>query len=127
MYGIFTNICPKHHPNVGKYTSTMEHMGLISIGCRLGPWFLSNHKSLGIPATFIVNPWGPLVTGHDFGGNRVTNKTCDMSISNHYKHQGIRIWTLREKDGPHGLSSRCRWHQWHPMTTDPWIGWENIQ
>ena len=20
MYGIFTNICPKNHPNVGKYT-----------------------------------------------------------------------------------------------------------
>ena len=27
MYGIFTNICPKNHPNVGKYSSTMEHMG----------------------------------------------------------------------------------------------------
>ena len=27
MYGIFTNICPKNHPNVGKYTSTMEYMG----------------------------------------------------------------------------------------------------
>ena len=26
MYGIFTNICPKNHPIVGKYTSTMEHM-----------------------------------------------------------------------------------------------------
>ena len=27
MYGIFTNIYPKHGPNVGKYYSTMEHMG----------------------------------------------------------------------------------------------------
>ena len=27
MYGIFTNICPKNQPHVGKYTSTMEHMG----------------------------------------------------------------------------------------------------
>jgi hypothetical protein len=25
--GIFTNICPKNHPNVGKYTY-IEHMGL---------------------------------------------------------------------------------------------------
>jgi len=25
--GIFTNIYPINHPNVGKYTSTMEHMG----------------------------------------------------------------------------------------------------
>jgi hypothetical protein len=24
--GIFTNICPKNHPNVGKYNSTMEHI-----------------------------------------------------------------------------------------------------
>ena len=28
MYGIFTNICPKNHPNVGKYIPYMEHMGL---------------------------------------------------------------------------------------------------
>ena len=28
MYGIFTNICPKNDPNVGKYSSTMEHLGL---------------------------------------------------------------------------------------------------
>ena len=27
MYGIFTNIFPKSHPNVGKYTSTMDPMG----------------------------------------------------------------------------------------------------
>jgi hypothetical protein len=26
--GIFTNICPKNQPNVGKYTSTMEHLGM---------------------------------------------------------------------------------------------------
>jgi hypothetical protein len=26
MFGIFTKICPKNHPNVGKYTY-MEHMG----------------------------------------------------------------------------------------------------
>ena len=25
--GIFTYICPNNHPNVGKYTSTMEHQG----------------------------------------------------------------------------------------------------
>ena len=25
MYGIFTNICPKHHPNVGKYTIHGAH------------------------------------------------------------------------------------------------------
>ena len=30
MYGIFTNIYPINGPNVGKYTSTMEHMGDIS-------------------------------------------------------------------------------------------------
>ena len=30
MYGIFTYICPNHHPNVGKYTSTMEHLGMDS-------------------------------------------------------------------------------------------------
>jgi hypothetical protein len=32
MYGIFTNICPcpKSPSFVGKYTSTMEHMGLAS-------------------------------------------------------------------------------------------------
>jgi hypothetical protein len=30
MYGIFTNICPINDPNVGKYTSTMEHMGYVS-------------------------------------------------------------------------------------------------
>ena len=27
MYGIFTNIYPKHCPNVGKYSSNMEHLG----------------------------------------------------------------------------------------------------
>jgi hypothetical protein len=27
MYGIFTNICTKNHPNVGEYSSTIEHMG----------------------------------------------------------------------------------------------------
>ena len=31
MYGIFTNIYPKNHPIVGKYTSTMEHMGFIGV------------------------------------------------------------------------------------------------
>ena len=25
--GIFTNICPENCPNVGKQTSTMEHLG----------------------------------------------------------------------------------------------------
>ena len=30
MYGIFTNIYPKNHPNVGKYTSTMDPMGIKS-------------------------------------------------------------------------------------------------
>ena len=24
---IFTNMCPKNHPNVGKYIPYMEHMG----------------------------------------------------------------------------------------------------
>ena len=28
MYGIFTNICPKNHPNVGKYTIHVEYMGI---------------------------------------------------------------------------------------------------
>ena len=28
MYGIFSNICPKNHPNVGKYTSIMDPMGM---------------------------------------------------------------------------------------------------
>ena len=36
MYGIFTNICPKNHPNVGKYTSTMEHMGINIHKIRVG-------------------------------------------------------------------------------------------
>ena len=40
MYGIFTNFCPKNHPNVGKYTSTMEQMGYTT-----HYWELS--KSLG--------------------------------------------------------------------------------
>ena len=31
MYGIFTNMCRKNHPNVGKYTSTMEHMGYLML------------------------------------------------------------------------------------------------
>ena len=26
MYGIFTNICPKKHPNVGFYIPYIEHM-----------------------------------------------------------------------------------------------------
>ena len=26
MYGIFTNICPKNHPKVVRYTSYMEHL-----------------------------------------------------------------------------------------------------
>ena len=29
MYGIFTNIYHKNQPNVGKYTSPMDGMGLI--------------------------------------------------------------------------------------------------
>ena len=29
MYGIFTNIGPINHPNVGKYTSTMDHLGKV--------------------------------------------------------------------------------------------------
>ena len=28
MYGIFTYICHKFKPNVGKYSSPMEHLGL---------------------------------------------------------------------------------------------------
>ena len=32
MYGIFTYIYPKNHPNVGKYSSTMEHLGIITLG-----------------------------------------------------------------------------------------------
>ena len=31
MYGMFTNICHKNHPTVGKYTGTMEHMGLVCL------------------------------------------------------------------------------------------------
>jgi hypothetical protein len=42
MYGICTNICPKSHPDVGKYTSTMEHMGT-----RLGLKGLSQRLHMG--------------------------------------------------------------------------------
>ena len=28
MCGIFSNMCPKNHPNVGIYTSTMDPMGM---------------------------------------------------------------------------------------------------
>ena len=31
MYGIFTNICPIYDPNVGKYSSTMDPMGMIKM------------------------------------------------------------------------------------------------
>ena len=31
MHGIFTNIYPINHPNVAKYTSTMERLGMIPI------------------------------------------------------------------------------------------------
>ena len=30
MYGIFGYMYPKNDPNLGKYTSTMEHMGMTS-------------------------------------------------------------------------------------------------
>ena len=36
MYGVVTNIWPQNHPNVGKYTSTMEHLGLIYIYILIG-------------------------------------------------------------------------------------------
>jgi hypothetical protein len=34
MYGIFTNICPKNHPNVGKYAIH----GSYGSGCWFGTW-----------------------------------------------------------------------------------------
>ena len=33
MYGIFTNICPKNHPNVGKYTIHGSYGIYIYISC----------------------------------------------------------------------------------------------
>jgi hypothetical protein len=41
MYGIFTNICPKNHPNVGKYTIH----GAFGWGSLIHPWpCCSHHK-----------------------------------------------------------------------------------
>ena len=42
--GIFTNMCPKNHPNVDKYTSTMEHMDMF---CVFRLWFFFRLASFG--------------------------------------------------------------------------------
>ena len=48
MHGIFTNICCKKHPNVGKYTSTstMEHLDVATIVFTSDVHLLSGHHDL---------------------------------------------------------------------------------
>ena len=47
MYGILTNMCPKNHPNVGKYTSIMDPMGLFVLdhGTQFGPQLSPPHPN----------------------------------------------------------------------------------
>ena len=49
MHGIFTNICPKNHPNVRKYTSTMEHMGITGYQTVMSHWWSRGCFFLDLP------------------------------------------------------------------------------
>ena len=48
MYGIFTYIFPKNCPNVGKYSSTMEHMGMCPIKHENFRPFLISRRSVTV-------------------------------------------------------------------------------
>ena len=65
MYGIFAYIYAMFGVNVGKYSSTMEHFGIVFMGCTN-----EQTKLGGRPP--IVNPWlipqWPLRSGGHFSG-----------------------------------------------------------
>ena len=49
MYGIFTYIYPNNHPNAGKYTSTMEHLGYVVYPHLLHPSEMVEIAIPGVP------------------------------------------------------------------------------
>ena len=73
MYGIFINICPKNHPNVGKYTIHGVYgvalSKLFSIIPQIFPWIFrcsrleGPHGSMGLVGYPWLFPWGTPGTG----------------------------------------------------------------
>ena len=59
MYGIFANIGRKNHPNVGKYTSTMEPMGYV-LHCLVESSISTESIELGKGYFFFSVDVGPL-------------------------------------------------------------------
>jgi hypothetical protein len=85
MYGIFTNICPKTHPNVGKYTIDGSY-GYLSIYLSIHPSiYLSFYQSIDLSLTiYLTGDRSCQSDGRSFASSRAVG--AGMSWS------GLWLW-----------------------------------